>query len=203
MRYFPSRTTKIPDNRSTSPTRRATLADARAAPIEDADDRRQDTMPQGRPGIGWDGIRRFQEPPDLVVPEDVRDERGWFLGRQSGLRDVGRTPLPEEEEGQAADQADPCPLGSGTLIRILRHPCSTSALGKAAVSSPCSRRKRSIRRSASPSTAYLYPQACFSAMNFSIHGARALWKVGMGVRYLWSTSGSIAARRKASISTLV
>ena len=62
------------------------LADARAAPIENAEDRRQDTMPQGGTGIGWDGIRRFQEPPDLVVPEDVRDEGDGSLAvsRASG-----------------------------------------------------------------------------------------------------------------------
>src|SRR5262249_21083971 len=54
---------------------------------------------------------------------------------------------------------------------------STSARGKATVSSPCSQRNRSRRPSASLSTAYLYPQACFSAMNFSIHDARVLRKV--------------------------
>lgn len=98
------------------------LADARAAPIEDADDGGQDTMPQGRTGIGRDGIRRFQEPPDLVVPEDVRNERGRLPGRESGLRDIDWTTLSAEEDSQASNQADPCPLGPGTLIRILRDP---------------------------------------------------------------------------------
>src|SRR4051794_34132924 len=54
---------------------------------------------------------------------------------------------------------------------------STRDLGRSAASNPCSWRNRSSRCSDSLSAEYLYPQACFSAMNSLIHGARALWKV--------------------------
>ena len=96
-------------------------------------------------------------------------------------------------------------MGPGTLVRALRDPGAGPRLGKAAVSNPCSPRKRSRHCSDSLSVEYLYPQACFPAMNFSIHGARVLWKVGIGVRVpatSWGTSGSSAARRNASTSTL-
>ena len=69
----------------------------------------------------------------------IAEKPGQYYQRIYGLKEVGgttvlmlsavpfeqiglRTTLPQEEEGQATDKADPCSLGPGTLIRILRDP---------------------------------------------------------------------------------